>query len=116
MARRPFQTPEALVVVSTDGYFDVFPPVGRRPNARPAYRGVLSELGPTVRGPDGKLSVRPDSAVLAAAVTAWSSRHAAAAVSGSLGPGRNDSGPKPKTADAPNTAAAPEPAAAAERS
>jgi hypothetical protein len=111
MARRPFQTPEALIVVSTDGYFDVFPPVARRPNSRPAYRGVLSELGPTVRGPEGKLSVRPDSAVLDAAVTAWSSRNAAAAVSGSLGPGRNDSGPKP-TAGAARASEAPAPAAA----
>jgi hypothetical protein len=98
MARRPFITPDALVVVSTDGYFDVFPAGGRKPNARPAYRGVISELGPTVRGQDGRLSVRPDSAVLAAAVSIWSSQHGEAAVTGKLGRGRGEAEPKPTPA------------------
>src|SRR5450830_1888263 len=59
VARRSFRTADALIVVSTDGYFDVFPPVNRTPNDKPNYRGVLAELGPTVRGQDDRLSVRP---------------------------------------------------------
>jgi len=91
MARRPFYTPEAVVVVSTDGYFDVFPPATRMENDKPAYRGLVSELGATVRGSDGRLSVRPDSAALDAAVTLWSRQSGAGAVRGDLGRGRNDS-------------------------
>ena len=94
MARRPFPTPDALIVVSSDGYFDVFPPVDRTPNDKPKYRGVIAELGPTVRSQDDRLSVRPDSPVLDAAVSAWSGSHGAAAVRGELGFGRNDSKPK----------------------
>ncbi len=89
VARRPFLTPDALIVVSSDGYFDVFAPGDRLPNARPPYRGSLAELGTTVRGPDGALSVRPDSIVLEDAVSAWSGRHGAAAVRGDLGAGRD---------------------------
>jgi hypothetical protein len=87
MARRPFLTPEALIVVSSDGYFDVFP-TDRRANARPAYRGVVAELGPTLRGDDDQLAVRPDSAALRASVSTWSSSHGAAAVRGEMGLGR----------------------------
>lgn len=90
MSRRPFNTPEAHIVVSTDGYFDVYAPGGVKPNARPSYRGALAELGPTVRGQDDRLSVRPDSVALDTAVSAWSSRQGAAAVGGKLGLGRND--------------------------
>lgn len=93
VARRPFATPEALIVVSSDGYFDVFPPVDRTRNDKPKYRGVIAELGPTVRSQDDRLSVRPDSVVLDAAVTMWSSNHGLAAVRGELGFGRNDSKP-----------------------
>lgn len=93
MARRPFPTPEALIVVSSDGYFDVFPPVDRTSNDKPKYRGVIAELGPTVRSQDDRLSVRPDSVALDAAVTTWSSSHGLAAVRGELGLGRNDSKP-----------------------
>ncbi len=89
MARTPFHTPEALVVVSTQGYFDVYAPVTRLENAKPAYRGVIAELGPTVRGLDDRLSVRPDSVQLDEAVKAWSARSGAAAVRGELGGGRN---------------------------
>jgi hypothetical protein len=91
VARRPFRTADALIVVSSDGYFDVFPPADRRPNDKPAYRGVVAELGPTLRGFDDKLSVRPDSVALDAAVSVWSRSHGAAAVRGELGLGRNDS-------------------------
>jgi hypothetical protein len=91
MARRPFHTPEALVVVSTDGYFDVFAPISRPENAKPAYRGVITELGPTVRGGDGSLGVRPDSAALDAAVAVWSRQHGSDAVNGKLGHGRDGS-------------------------
>jgi hypothetical protein len=89
VARRPFSTPDALIVVCSDGYFDVFRPDRRRPNDKPAYRGALAELGPTVRGQDDRLSVRPDSPVLVAAVSVWSANHGAAAVRGDLGLGRN---------------------------
>jgi hypothetical protein len=89
VARRAFPTDEALIVVSTDGYFDVFPPGKRSPNDKPRYRGVLAELGPTVRGEHDRLSVRPSSPILDAAVSAWSSSHGAAAVRGDLGWGRN---------------------------
>jgi hypothetical protein len=89
VARRPFLTADALIVVSSDGYFDVFPPAARRPNDKPTYRGVVSELGPTMRGLDDKLSVRPDSVALDAAVSVWSRSHGAAAVRGELGLGRN---------------------------
>ncbi len=89
MARKPFHTPDALIVVSTDGYFDVFAPVARRENDKPAYRGVMAELGSAVRGADGKLSVRPDSAALDEAVMAWSAVHGAAAVRGEMGRNRD---------------------------
>jgi hypothetical protein len=90
VARTPFHTSDATIVVSTNGYFDVFPPAARRPNDKPAYRGVIAELGSTVRGPDGKLSVRPDSVALDEAVKAWSALHGAAAVRGELGTTRDD--------------------------
>jgi hypothetical protein len=35
VARRPFRTADALIVVSTDGYFDVYPPADRRPSDKP---------------------------------------------------------------------------------
>ena len=89
MARRSFRTADALIVVSTDGYFDVFPPIDRSPNDKPNYRGVLAELGPTVRGSDDRLSVRPESVALDAAVSTWSRNHGAAAVRGDLGGGRD---------------------------
>ena len=89
MARRPFRTADALIVVSSDGYFDVFPPQGRRPNDKPVYRGVVAELGSTLRGYDDRLSVRPDSVALDAAVSVGSRSHGAAAVRGEMGLGRN---------------------------
>jgi hypothetical protein len=89
VARRSFRTADALIVVSTDGYFDVFPPVDRSPNDKPNYRGVLAELGSAIRGSDDRLAVRPESAVLAAAVASWSRDHGAQAVRGGLGFGRN---------------------------
>ena len=91
MARKPFPTADALIVVSSDGYFDVFPPIHRSPNDKPAYRGVIAELGPTVRAQDDRLSVRMDSPLLIEAVSGWSLRRGAAAVRGELGFGRNDS-------------------------
>ena len=89
VARRPFPTADALIVVSTDGYFDVFAPGTRKPNSKPAYRGALAELGSSVRGLDDRLSVRPDSVALLAAVSVWSRSHGAAAVKGEMGHGRN---------------------------
>jgi hypothetical protein len=91
VSRRSFRTADALIVVSTDGYFDVFPPIDRSPNDKPNYRGVLAELGPTVRGTDDRLSVRPESVALAAAVSTWARNHGAAAVRGEMGFGRNAS-------------------------
>lgn len=89
VSRRSFRTADALIVVSTDGYFDVFPPIDRSPNDKPNYRGVLAELGPTVRGADDRLFVRPESVALDAAVSTWSRDHGAAAVRGDLGGGRD---------------------------
>ena len=95
MARTPFSSPDSHIVVSTDGYFDVYPPSGRLSGDKPAYRGQLAELGAGIRGVDDRLAVRPGSVVLANAVTAWSAVHGAAAVSGELGGGRNGKGAKP---------------------
>lgn len=89
MARKSFRTADALIVVSTDGYFDVYPPIDRAENDKPAYRGVLAELGPNLRGQDDKLSVRPESPALAAAVSTWSRSHGASAVRGEMGAGRD---------------------------
>ena len=88
MARTKFATPEALIVVSTDGYFDVFPSGERVPNSRPAYRGTVDQLDRDVRT-GNQLTVRPDSIALRVAVASWSSEHGAAAVRGDLGAGRN---------------------------
>ena len=89
MARTSFSAPEAHIVVSTDGYFDVYPPTGRLDDDSPSYRGVLAELGPGIRGGDDRLAVRPGSVFLADAVSAWSALHGAAAVRGELGAGRD---------------------------
>jgi len=101
MARFPFSPPEANIVVSTDGYFDVYPATARSGGDRPAYRGRVAELGPGMRGPDERLGVRPGSAALADAVTTWSAVHGAAAVRGELGGGRNgketEPAPTPRT-------------------
>ncbi len=94
VARTPFSSPDATVVVSTDGYFDVYPPTERRGHDKPAYRGYISELGPGIRGIDDRLAVRPDSVALYDAVEAWSTEHGAAAVRGDLGHGRDGSQPK----------------------
>lgn len=88
MARRPFFTSDATIVVSTDGYFDVFAPGARTSNIKPSYRGVIAELGSAVRLGD-RLSVRPDSSALLAAVSTWSTERGAAAVRGELGGGRD---------------------------
>jgi hypothetical protein len=91
VSRRTFHTADALIVVSTDGYFDVFPPLQRTENDKPNYRGVIAELGPTVRSSDDRLSVRPESVALDAAVSIWARKNGAAAVRGEMGFGRNDS-------------------------
>jgi len=88
MARTKFTTPEALIVISTDGYFDVYPS-GRLPaNVTPAYRGTIDLLDRDVRM-GNKLTVRPDSIALRVAVASWSSEHGSAAVRGDLGRGRD---------------------------
>ncbi len=89
MGRTSFVAPEALVVVSTDGYFDVFSPAGRAENDKPAYRGLVEELGSGIRGTGGRLAIRPTSHRLAAAVAGWAKAHGLAAVSGDLGAGRD---------------------------
>ena len=61
MARTSFSAPEAHIVVSTDGYFDVYPTSARTNGDKPAYRGVVAELGHDMRGADDRLGVRPDS-------------------------------------------------------
>ncbi len=89
MSRTSFTLPESSIVVSTEGYFDVYPTGERSNGDRPAYRGGLSELGTGIRGIDDRLAVRPSSTALATAVTAWSSEHGATAVRGDLGKGRD---------------------------
>jgi hypothetical protein len=91
MSRMPFSSAEATVVVSSDGYFDVYPLSERSNGDRPAYRGQLAELGTGIRGANDRLAVRPDSAALLHAVTSWSAVHGAAAVRGELGRGRDGS-------------------------
>jgi hypothetical protein len=89
MARTPFTSPETTIVVSTDGYFDVYPTTARTNGDKPVYRGRIAELGAGIRGADDRLAVRPGSAALLEAVTAWSAVHGAAAVNGTLGLGRD---------------------------
>ena len=89
MARTSFSAPEARIVVSTDGYFDVYPTSSRTNGDKPAYRGRIAELGAGVRGVDDRLAVRPDSIALSDAVMAWSAVHGASALAGGLGGGRD---------------------------
>ena len=89
MGRTAFSSPEANIVVSTDGYFDVYPSSDRSDGDKPAYRGRLAELGAGIRGGDDRLAVRPGSVALAEAVTAWSAVNGRAAVRGELGGGRD---------------------------
>ncbi len=89
VARTSFSSPASNIVVSSDGYFDVYPPVSRSGGHKPAYRGELAELGAGIRGTDARLAVRPDSVALADAVEAWSAVHGSAAVRGELGRGRD---------------------------
>ena len=104
MARTSFSSPASSIVVCSDGYFDVYPPVDRSSGDKPAYRGELAELGQGIRGVDARLAVRPDSAALAGAVEArpasgivsnataveaWSAVYGSAAVRGELGHGRD---------------------------
>ena len=89
MSRTSFTSPATTIVVSTDGYFDVYPPTGRTNGDKPSYRGRVAELGAGMRGLNDRLGVRPDSAALAEAVTAWSATHGSAALVGGLGGGRD---------------------------
>jgi hypothetical protein len=89
MARTSFSAPEARIVVSTDGYFDVYPASSRTNGDKPAYRGRIVELGAGIRGADDRLAVRPDSIALNDAVMAWSAAHATSALAGGLGGGRD---------------------------
>jgi hypothetical protein len=89
MSRTSFPSSEATIVVSSDGYFDVYPPVPRSNSDKPAYRGRLNELGAGIRGVDDRLAVRPSSVALAEAVAAWSAVNGAAAVRGTMGLGRD---------------------------
>jgi hypothetical protein len=89
LARTSFSAREALIVVSTDGYFDVYPASPRTNGDKPAYRGRLAELGTGIRGTDDRLAVRPDSVALADAVTAWSAVNGTSALAGGLGGGRD---------------------------
>jgi len=89
MSRTSFSAPEARIVVSTDGYFDVYPASPRTNGDKPAYRGRLAELGAGIRGIDDRLAVRPDSVALSDAVTAWAAVNGAAALAGGMGHGRD---------------------------
>ena len=50
-------------------------------------------MGAGIRGTDDRLAVRPGSAALLEAVTAWSAVHGAAAVNGTMGFGRDGNEP-----------------------
>lgn len=89
MSRTSFTSPATTIVVSTDGYFDVYPPTGRTDNDKPAYRGRVAELGSGMRGAGDRLGVRPDSIALAEAVSAWSGTNGVRALAGNLGGGRD---------------------------
>ena len=91
MSRKPFITSWAHIVVSTDGYFDVYPSPDRAGGDRPLYRGEIAELGTTVGGHDGRLLVRPNSQALANAVMAWAQANGEKALAGDLGAGRDGS-------------------------
>ena len=93
MARTTFSPPEANIVVSSEGYFDVYPSITRTNGDKPAYRGRLAELGAGIRGVDDRLAVRPGSVALADAVTAWSAVNGVAAVRGDMGRGRDGNEP-----------------------
>jgi len=93
LSRTSFSAPEAHIVVSTDGYFDVYPSSARTNGDRPAYRGRLAELGPGIRGADDRLAVRPTSPALADAVIAWSAVHGSDALAGGMGAGRDGNEP-----------------------
>jgi hypothetical protein len=94
LSRTSFSAPEAHIVVSTDGYFDVYPSSARTDGDKPAYRGRLAELGAGIRGTDDRLAVRPTSAALSDAVIAWSAVHGTAALGGGLGGGRDGNEPE----------------------
>ena len=58
MARTSFSAPEAHIVVSTDGYFDVYPSSPRTNGDKPAYRGgspssARASAAPTTASPSG---------------------------------------------------------------
>jgi hypothetical protein len=89
MSRTSFTPPEASIVVCSDGYFDVYAATARSNGDRPAYRGLLAELGAGIRSVDDRLAIRPSSPALALAVATWSGLHGAAAVRGELGRGRD---------------------------
>jgi len=91
MSRTPFSSPDSTIVVSSEGYFDVYPTTARTNGDKPAYRGRIAELGAGIRSIDDRLAVRPDSIALADAVTAWSAVNGPAAVRGEMGQGRNGS-------------------------
>jgi hypothetical protein len=93
MARTSFSPPEATIVVSSDGYFDVYPTRTRSNGDKPVYRGALAELGQGIRGTDDRLAVRPDSLALSGAVIAWSAINGEAALGGELGGGRDGNEP-----------------------
>lgn len=93
MSRTSFSPPEARIVVSTDGYFDVYPASTRTNGDKPTYRGRLAELGAGIRGVDDRLAVRPDSIALNDAVIAWSAVNGAEALAGGLGGGRDGNEP-----------------------
>ena len=82
-------------MVSSDGYFDVYPSSNRSNGDKPAYRGQLAELGAGIRGTDDRLAVRPGSVALADAVGAWSAVNGEAAVRGELGRGRDGNQSEP---------------------
>ena len=89
MARTKFATLEAMIVISTAGYFDVYPSGDRVANVEARLSRDHRPARP--RRPDRQPARRfgPNSIALRVAVASWSSEHGAAAVRGELGAGRN---------------------------
>lgn len=91
MARHTFHTPEAVVVVSTHAFFDVYPcetTSYERRSAQPVFRASVERMGGGIRlstTGDDSFNMNLDDPRLEMAVRIWSRRYAARALAGDLG-------------------------------
>ena len=91
MARTSFTAPEARIVVSSDGYFDVYPSTARTTATSPPIAASWPSSAQGSAAPMTGWPSAPDSVALADAVTAWAAVNGASALSGELGGGRDGS-------------------------